>query len=399
MKVVILNNDFRVYWKGRLQYLKRFLSQNNVVLNAIELFGAGSPYEFDNFTTSDNWWTCLFPKQGADDLTAKAINKRLVAALDQLQPDVIIGPSIVFYAGALGLRWAKKNGKRFIMFDDGKTSQIKRNAAVQWIKDQLIAQTDALWLPSAHYDVEYPLISPGKTLFFYGFNSIDNQLFQPREVNPLNHHLIICVARLVPIKNLDRLLQAWQIVEQHNKTYQLLLIGDGPERATLEALATRLGLVNVIFKGVVDNDKTITYYHKADAMILPSLSESWGLVVNEAMAAGLPVLLSNRVNAAETLLEPGVNGFLFDPFQVDEIAGAIQQFIALDAIEKAGMAAVSLRIIAGISYEIMGQRLLEALNQLAKRAQVKPGFIALALMQLWSGKYDTSTWNQLQKSN
>lgn len=395
MKVLILNNDLRVYWKGRLVYLHQFLASKNIDLYAAELFGQGSPYAFDPYNNKAPWWSCLFPDKSADQLSKTAIKNTLFPLLDKIDPDVIIGPSIVFYAGALGIRWAKKNRRKFIMFDDAKPSQFKRNPVVQWVKDTITAQADALWLPSADYDTEYGKFRQKGLEFIYGYSCINNDLFKFKEKKAVGSNTIITVARLVPIKNLDTLLRAWQIVGQTVPGSKLTIIGDGPERGNLEKLAAGLNLPAVNFAGAIANENIPAYFYHADAFILPSLSETWGLVVNEAMAARLPVLLSNKINACHTLLQEGVNGFSFEPESADDMAGAITKYLQLDIDAKEKMSANSLRIVNAMSYQNMGVNLYEGLTKIMAGKTKKTGVVAAPVMQLWYGKYDTSGWDKL----
>ena len=111
MKVIIINNDLRIFWKGRVSYLKKYLAEQNIELYAIELFGKGSPYSFDSYTNKEDWWGCLFPDNDASELSKEQIADSLFLRLDSIDPDVIISSSIVFFAGALGIRWAKANKK------------------------------------------------------------------------------------------------------------------------------------------------------------------------------------------------------------------------------------------------------------------------------------------------
>ena len=208
MKVLIVHNDFRVYWKGRLLFLKEYLTEKDIDFYAIELFGKGSPYSFDTYENKEQWWTCLFPDKSYDEISINLIKETFLSKLDEINPDVVIAGSIVFFAGALGLRWAKNNHKKFIMFDDAKPSQIKRNFVVQWVKDLITRQIDGLWLPSKDYDEAYSMFIDKDTLLFYGYNCIDNNLFKFKENRSMDFTSIICVARLVPIKNIDYLLKA-----------------------------------------------------------------------------------------------------------------------------------------------------------------------------------------------
>jgi glycosyltransferase involved in cell wall biosynthesis len=389
MKVVILHNDLRVYWKGRIKYLCQFLAEHNISVHAIELFGKGSPYYFDPVDI-DN---CLFPDNSHDELTKSEIKSKLFAKLDEINPDVIIAGSIVFFSGALGLNWARKHNKHFIMFDDGKPSVIKRNALVQYIKNTITSQADALWLPSKDYDAEYNCM-PDKPWLFHGYNTIDNNLFKIANEKQLNHNVIICVARLVDIKNIDNLLNAWKLVEEQDDTYKLQIIGSGPAQEKLENLSLTLGLKRVEFAGLIANKDLPTYLFNADAFILASFAESWGLVVNEALAASLPVLLSKKVNAGAVLLEQGGNGYVFDAHDANEIADKILTFINQSQPVKKQMSDRSLQIINTMDYENMGNELLSVLNKMTNQPSKKVTLMGKILLCLWRGGYNTSGWNK-----
>ena len=396
MKVVVLSNDFRVYWKGRLTFLRSFLLEKKIELYAVELFGKGSPYAFDTYNNTNTWWACLFPNSEARELSKTSIESSLNDMLDNICPDIVIASPITFFAGALGLRWVKHNRKKIVFFDDAKPlSQFKRNFLVRAVRDMLTKQADALWLPSKDYDNAYPKLSKKDIVFFYGYNCVDNDRFKRDEVNAIDHHVIICVARLVPIKNIKRLLRAWKLVEQTDTKYRLLIIGDGPDKEDLLKLSLEVALKRVTFSGAISNEEISDYYDSSDALVLPSLSETWGLVINEAMASGLPVLLSNRVNAAQTLLNEGYNGFSFDPFNVADIAETLISYIRLSSSQKRSMSAQSIQIINNMSYEQMGIQLADALPKIMYKKFRRPGTLAAAAITLWDGKHDTSAWDKL----
>ena len=394
-KIIILNNDLRIFWKGRINYLHQFLASKDIELYALELFGKGSPYSFDSYTNDKTWWSCLFPDNDSGELSKKLIAHAVFTALDKIKPDIVIASSIVFYAGALGMRWAKKNAKKFVMFDDAKPWQVKRNFLVQAIKNALIKQADALWLPSPDYNDAYRYMQKAGTDFFYGYNCIDNDLFKRAGINTLNHGNILCVARLVPIKNIENLLRAWQLIEQRNSNYKLVIVGSGPEAENLLALAKTLELNRVDFAGSVNNNDIDSYYKTADVLVLPSLSETWGLVVNEAMASGLPVLLSNKVNASESLLQEGINGFGFEPTDVNQMADTMLNYIGLKQKARQKMATASLNIIDNMSYAKMSEQLIAIIPKIMSKKFSAPRFIGSVLINNWYGRYNTSGWDKL----
>jgi glycosyltransferase involved in cell wall biosynthesis len=101
----------------------------------------------------------------------------------------------------------------------------------------------------------------------------------------------------------------------------------------------------VVFPGFRQIDEIRAFYAGAGAFIHPALSEPWGLVINEAMASGLPVLSSRNVGAAEELVQEGVNGFSFDPEDVEELAGLMARMSGMSSEERLAMGRASERLI------------------------------------------------------
>ena len=103
--------------------------------------------------------------------------------------------------------------------------------------------------------------------------------------------------------------------------WHLVLLGDGPLRSSIFDLRSSLGLDNSVhLPGFKQYDELPIYYGLASVFVHASATEQWGLVVNEAMASGLPVLVSNRCGCALDLVQEGKNGFTFDPFNVEQLA-------------------------------------------------------------------------------
>jgi glycosyltransferase involved in cell wall biosynthesis len=114
--------------------------------------------------------------------------------------------------------------------------------------------------------------------------------------------LLLYVGRLEREKGVDVLMRAL-----HDVSATLAVVGDGSMRAELERLAPP---GRVIFAGHVERDELSKWYAAADAFVLPSRSDVWGMVLNEAAAAGLPLVASEVAGAAHELIETGINGYL-----------------------------------------------------------------------------------------
>jgi len=110
-----------------------------------------------------------------------------------------------------------------------------------------------------------------------------------------------------------------------------LLIGSGPVEAALRETVGGDGPQNVHFRPFQTQADMPKYYAASDGLILPSLFEPWGLVVNEAMACGLPVLVSGRCGCAEDLVVSGENGSTFDPFDLNQIRECLRAFAAMSS--------------------------------------------------------------------
>lgn len=397
MKIVFLHNDFKVYWRGRLYYLKNYFLKRNIQIYVVEIFGEESAYSFDNSGKKEDWWECLFETQKFSQLSNNIVGNKIINRLDYLDPDFLVCGPIAFTSGAIGMRWAHLRNKKVILFDDSKHSLYKRSILVNYIKLNLTKLADAILVPSTDYDIEYSKWNVKKEKLYYGLNCIDNDFFSgKRSKTFLNSKKIVCVARLVPIKNLENLLNCWKNIENNNQEFQLILIGDGPELENLVKLKNQLELKRVRFLGNQTRHIIAKILSQSDAFILPSYMEGWAMVVNEAMAAGLPVLLSNRINAGHTLLKQGINGFAFDPYNPEQITEVILKYIGLSEEEKIKMSKNASLEIKKYSYSFLGNQLLFAINQLKTKKRNPSSIINLVLLNIWSGKFKTANWDTLK---
>ncbi len=169
----------------------------------------------------------------------------------------------------------------------------------------------------------------------------------------------IFVGRLINHKALDKLLRGLALVAPTQRP-EILIVGDGPLRASLENIVKEES-IPVRFMGFRQNQDLLALYTAGDFFVLPSRNEAWGIVVAEAAASGLPLLLSDQVGAAYDLLEDGRNGFLVAGGTPEAWCDAIQRFGDAQTDRKA-MGERSREISADWTCERAGQAALRAIE-------------------------------------
>lgn len=238
------------------------------------------------------------------------------------------------------------------------------------VKSRIVRMFDAALVggrPQAEYVVQ---LGMPRERVFLGYDVVDNTHFARSAAPPPEiarwdgRPFFLCSARLIQKKNLPRLLEAFARYRAMAaaSAWNMVLLGDGELRAQLEAKAAELGLgAALLMPGFRQYPELPGWYQAASCFVHASTSEQWGLVVNEAMAAGLPVLVSNRCGCARDLVHEGVNGFTFDPFDVEQLA-VLMYRIAHGDVDRAAMGAASQKIIADWGPERFARGLKDAVE-------------------------------------
>lgn len=143
-------------------------------------------------------------------------------------------------------------------------------------------------------------------------------------------HVILFVGRFVAAKGLDVLVKAFGSVARREPRAALILVGDGPLREELEHLVQTRGIPRVFFPGFVQPSDLFPFWAMADIFVLPSIRETWGTVINEAMASRLPIIASRVVGAAGDLVREGANGFVVLEGDSGELADALVDVLSDD---------------------------------------------------------------------
>ncbi len=152
---------------------------------------------------------------------------------------------------------------------------------------------------------------------------------------PPSARVILYAGKFTPTKNLPRLVQAFCGAGMPG---HLILVGNGLLEAQLRSLASGRGDVHFL---PFQNQQAMTaVYRLGNVFTLPSLGETWGLAINEALACGRPVIVSNRVGGTRDLVKDGVNGWIFEASSLDQLTGAVRRALmcepqTLDAMGEA----------------------------------------------------------------
>ena len=174
-------------------------------------------------------------------------------------------------------------------------------------------------------------------------------------------------AKLIGVKRPFDLVDAVADLRRRNIDGHALFIGDGEERAAIEQRASHAGMAEATsITGFVNQRELPEWYAAADALVLPSASETWGLVVNEAMAAGLPVVVSDGVGCAVDLVREGENGFTYPCGNVQALAERLAT-IAGDDRRRRALGDRSREIVKGFGLDVTARATAHAVDAVCNR--------------------------------
>ena len=307
------------------------------------------------------------------------LNSNLGDALHNAAPEVLVCGGYNYFAAWQAMTWAKRNGVQFLLWCES-TAMDRRNEffAVEWLKKEFARNCDGFVVPGQSA-LEYvqQFASRGQKVFV-ARNAVDIELFAAKEERiraraarvrgelALPQRYFLFVGRLVRSKGVVDLVNAYgSLPAEVRAEVSLVFAGDGPMRAPLEPLARDIYPGSVFFAGFVQRDDLANYYALAECLVMPTHSDPWGLVVNEAMACGLPVICSKVAGCAADLV--GENGILIEPGKVPELASAMLA-MAKDSELRKSMSRHSSRLIRNYSPEACAAGIAEA--TVSSRAQM-----------------------------
>lgn len=267
-------------------------------------------------------------------------------------------------------RWLAR--ARTFVFTDNTATDLRSGSRLHETSKRIAMHLAAGVLAGGPLQVEYARRYVGSARRVHDLgNPVDNEWFsrvherlmdrrdEIRQRLGLTRFTVLYVGRLWHGKDVDVLIQAFAAVAGGDRSH-LLIAGDGPERENLKVLAGRT-TADVRFLGFQDRLHICDLYEAADVLVLPSRSEPWGLVVNEAMLFAKPVIVSDHVGARAVLVRDRYNGHVFGTGDIASLTEKLDSFIQSPS-DAPLMGRRSAELIAGHGIPQWVDRVLTALK-------------------------------------
>jgi len=286
-----------------------------------------------------------------DEVSPVSLFHKTWRALNLLNPEILIIGGYSYSAYWAGFFWAKKNKRKVILWSSSNEDDHKRVFYKELVKSLFVRNCDAYNVyGTKNRDYLVKLGAKKDRISMVG-NNTDNDFYYNETMKwrktrdtlcqeyAMPAHNFLYIGRFSPEKNIIHLLEAYKKIGNNN--WGLILVGNGPQKKEIENYIQKHKIRNVFLPGFKQKEEIPQYLAISDVFVLPSISEPWGLVVNEAMAAGLPVLVSRKCGCYPDIVKDGENSFSFDPYKIEELYGLMRNVVEgkynLEAMGKASL--------------------------------------------------------------
>lgn len=384
----------------------------------IEVFKSDDVYGWDPVVGADGFErVTLFEKNTqAIDTVVRGVQ----AALADCRPDAVAIPGWADVIAYSAIEWCNDNGVPVVVMSETTEWDEARWNWKEWVKRRVLRLCTAGLVGGQPHAEYLSRLGMPRERIFQGYDAVDNDYFaqgakaarsQKTEIQKkyaLPENYFLASARFVEKKNLLNLVRAYALYRKfvsktgqpepkangqtngyHSKTsglWSLVLLGDGPLKGELQRLVGELQLQEfVLLPGFKQYHELPEFYALAKAFIHASTVEQWGLVVNEAMASGLPVLVSDRCGCARDLVKDGENGFNFDPYKPEQIAEMMFR-ISDSQFPLPDFSAASIRIVANWNPDRFARGFSQSIESALKAPRPQMGALDRLLLKLLSRK-------------
>jgi len=276
------------------------------------------------------------------------LNWGLWSCLKKFSPHAIICGGYNYLASWEALHWAHSHQAALILWSESNGGDARSGR--QWIeslKSYFLSRCDRFLVPGRASRDYLRSFGSARQHILTAPNAVDNDWFRTRAANirrraeefrsrlGLPSRFLLFVGRLVPAKGVFDLLEAYSRLDHDLRAgIALVLAGDGPAKPELERQSRQICPGTVLFPGFLHREDLAGFYALADALVLPTHSDAWGLVVNEAMACSLPIIVSAVAGCSTDLVEHAWNGYVVPPRDVNQLSLAIDLLLRNPAIRQ-----------------------------------------------------------------
>jgi glycosyltransferase involved in cell wall biosynthesis len=371
-RAVVIWIDWYSYHLARFRGLQTAFGSNGEVYG-IELvggIGVHKGYNFREGVPRSLPVETLFPHKSWHEAGKLSLSVAVWHRLSALNPEMVLVPGYYTLPAITAAAWCRVKGRVSVLMTETTAADHARKGWRERLKSLLIRSLFG-WAVTGGVAHERYLLQLGfpqnRIVHFYdvvGNSHIQQDVQEIRERTSVSQHALpeeyfLFVGRLAPEKNVLGLLEAWLQYRASGGRWSLVLAGDGPDGEALKKLVSDSPYANdVRFMGHRSSRELLPAFAFAKTFVLPSTREPWGLVVNEAMAANLPVIVSSRCGCAEDLVRHGDNGFLFNPTQGNELVGFLTAMSCCSDEERTRMGRSSLQHIARFTPQNLGQQIV-----------------------------------------
>ena len=314
--------------RGDVQLHVIFLSENDPSLRQWHVYKEEIRFSYEVLPA----WRRRIGKYNA------LLNWGVSTALRRARPDALLCGGYAYVASWQAAFWAKRHGVPLLLWSESTALDIRRgHRVVEFIKRKFRQRCQA-FVAAGKTSRDYLLaLGASSDSIFIAPDAVDVHFFaagaeeareREREIrnrNNLPPRYFLCVGRLIREKGVYELLDAYAKLDASVRSrIGLVVVGDGAARQELERLAAGIQPGVVRFCGWVHREQIPEIYALAEAFVFPTYSDPWGLVVNEAMACGLPIVASQVAGCVPDLLRDGWNGFAVQPRDVEGLVRSMQ---------------------------------------------------------------------------
>jgi glycosyltransferase involved in cell wall biosynthesis len=317
-----------------------FLSRHGLTSRADPDFGVDFSWDIDLLGGYASSFLKNLRERARPGGALSYVNPGVIGALRRLAPDAVLFQGARNATSLAAVQWARRAG--VVRLYRAESSVLNPRGARSRLaaKGVLRSMTAVLPIGTAN-DLYYDQLGVPEATRHLAPYTVDNAFFRARNVSPglareqlgvaPDEVVLLYAGKLLPRKSLATLIEAGTGL---GPRVRVLIAGDGPTRPELEALARRRN-VKLTVLGFLNQTEMPRAYGAADVLVLPSLDEPWGLVVNEAMCYGVPPVVSSQVGARLDLVIPGVTGAVFRAGDPADLRRALAPLVASEDTRRA----------------------------------------------------------------